>query len=101
MAGSAASKHRRPAFRPGKRGVPGWSLRFKPVLTDRDDDDWPVLAAAFRLASQIGTEDRQFFGTGVPVWTTGRALHIALHDTARINLERWLNLRTFQGVSDN
>ena len=39
-------------------------------LSRRDEDDWPVLAAAFALASPIWTEDKDFFGTGVPTWTT-------------------------------
>jgi predicted nucleic acid-binding protein len=41
-------------------------------LAGRDDDDWPVLAAALALACPIWTEDQDFFGTGAPVWTTGR-----------------------------
>src|SRR5215467_13780774 len=41
-------------------------------LAGRDDDDWPVLAAALALACPIWTEDQDFFGTGASVWTTGR-----------------------------
>lgn len=41
-------------------------------LMGRDEEDWPVLAAAFALASPIWTEDRDFFGTGIPIWTTSR-----------------------------
>lgn len=36
-------------------------------LLGRDEEDWPVLAAAFALASPIWTEDKDFFGIGVPV----------------------------------
>lgn len=38
----------------------------------RDPDDWPILACALTLECPIWTEDRDFFGTGVPVWTTDR-----------------------------
>lgn len=41
-------------------------------LHGRDENDWPVLAAALALACAIWTEDMDFFGTGVPVWTTNR-----------------------------
>jgi predicted nucleic acid-binding protein len=39
-------------------------------LQGRDEDDWPILAAAFALACPIWTEDKDFFGTGVATWTT-------------------------------
>lgn len=38
----------------------------------RDPDDWPVLAIAMLLDCPIWTEDNDFFGTGVPTWTTDR-----------------------------
>ncbi len=41
-------------------------------LRGRDEDDWPVLAAALGLACAIWTEDADFFGTGIAVWTTNR-----------------------------
>ena len=41
-------------------------------MRGRDETDWPVLAAALALACGIWTEDADFFGTGVAVWTTGR-----------------------------
>jgi predicted nucleic acid-binding protein len=37
-----------------------------------DPDDWPVLAAALALNCPIWTEDKHFFGVGVPTWTTDR-----------------------------
>ncbi|MBM3409922.1 MAG: PIN domain-containing protein [Betaproteobacteria bacterium] len=37
----------------------------------RDPYDWSVLACALQLGCPIWTEDRDFFGVGVPVWTTG------------------------------
>ena len=36
----------------------------------RDPDDWPTLAAALLLECPIWTEDRDFFGAGVPTWTS-------------------------------
>lgn len=38
----------------------------------RDPDDWPVLAIAMLLDCPIWTEDNDFFGTGVPTWTSDR-----------------------------
>ena len=38
----------------------------------RDEDDWPVLATALGLACAVWTEDSDFFGTGIAVWTTSR-----------------------------
>jgi predicted nucleic acid-binding protein len=41
-------------------------------LRGRDEEDWPVLAAALALNCAIWTEDTDFFGTGAAVWTTSR-----------------------------
>lgn len=41
-------------------------------IESRDARDWPVLAAALVLECPVWTEDRDFFGTGVPTWTTDR-----------------------------
>lgn len=41
-------------------------------IESRDPDDWPVIAAALMIACPIWTEDQDFFGTGVPTWTTDR-----------------------------
>jgi predicted nucleic acid-binding protein len=41
-------------------------------LGGRDPDDWPVLATALVLNCAIWTEDTDFFGAGVAVWTTDR-----------------------------
>ena len=38
----------------------------------RDADDWPVLACAMVIGCPVWTEDADFFGTGVPIWTTDR-----------------------------
>ena len=36
----------------------------------RDPNDWPTVAVALALDAGIWTNDRDFFGCGVPVWTT-------------------------------
>lgn len=41
-------------------------------IEQRDPDDWPILATALVLDCPIWTEDNDFFGTGVPTWTTDR-----------------------------
>jgi predicted nucleic acid-binding protein len=41
-------------------------------LRGRDEDDWPVLATALALGCGIWSEDADFFGTGIAVWTTSR-----------------------------
>jgi predicted nucleic acid-binding protein len=41
-------------------------------LAGRDEDDWPVLAAALALRCPIWTEDTDSFGCGVATWTTDR-----------------------------
>jgi len=37
----------------------------------RDPDDWPVAVVALLLGLPIWTEDQDFFGSGIPTWTTG------------------------------
>jgi predicted nucleic acid-binding protein len=47
-------------------------------IAARDADDWPVLACAMTLGCPVWTEDADFFGTGVPTWTSDRvALYLA------------------------
>lgn len=36
----------------------------------RDPDDWPIAAAALILDCPIWTEDKDFFGAGIPTWTS-------------------------------
>lgn len=38
----------------------------------RDPRDWPVVALALLLKFPIWTEDQDFFGAGIPTWTTDR-----------------------------
>lgn len=39
-------------------------------LHERAQSDWPVLAAALTFDAAIWSNDRDFFGVGVPVWST-------------------------------
>lgn len=41
----------------------------------RDLQDWPIVATALTFNSAIWTEDQDFFGSGIPTWTTDR-IHI-------------------------
>jgi predicted nucleic acid-binding protein len=41
-------------------------------IKQRDLDDWPILATAMLFNCPIWTEDRDFFGTGLPTWTSDR-----------------------------
>lgn len=38
----------------------------------RDPEDWPVVATALLLELPIWTEDQDFFGSGIAIWTTDR-----------------------------
>lgn len=35
-----------------------------------DEEDWPIVATALLLKCPVWTEDRDFFGSGIPTWTT-------------------------------
>ncbi|MGA7157725.1 MAG: PIN domain-containing protein [Acidobacteriaceae bacterium] len=39
-------------------------------MVSRDEEDWPIVAAALLLKSAVWTEDRDFFGSGISTWTT-------------------------------
>ena len=52
-------------------------------LRGRDENDWPVLATALSLACGVWTEDADFFGTGIAVWTTNR-IEIFLKEQAKL-----------------
>ena len=50
----------------------------------RDPNDWPTMALALRLGIGIWTNDHDFFGCGVPVWTTQTLLtHVRSGRAAR------------------
>ena len=53
-------------------------------LRGRDEEDWPVLAAALSLSCAIWTEDTDFFGTGVAVWTSDR-VEIFLKEQSKLD----------------
>lgn len=56
----------------------GMKLQALQRIAVRDADDWPVLACAMTLGCPVWTEDADFFGTGVPTWTSDRiALYFA------------------------
>ncbi len=44
-------------------------------MRHKDIEDWPVVATALLFNCPIWTEDKDFFGVGVPTWTTDR-IHI-------------------------
>jgi predicted nucleic acid-binding protein len=46
-------------------------------LVPNAGDDWHCLAGALALDSHIWTSDRDFFGVGVPVWSTANLRHLA------------------------
>ncbi len=46
-------------------------------MKHRDLDDWPIVATALTLDCPIWTEDKDFFGSGMPTWTTDR-IHLFL-----------------------
>jgi len=50
----------------------GYEAAARQRLRGRDEEDWPILAAALSLACGIWTEDTDFFGAGVAVWTSDR-----------------------------
>jgi len=41
-------------------------------IQSQDPDDRSILATALALDCPIWTEDQDFFGAGVPTWTTDR-----------------------------
>ncbi len=40
-------------------------------LHERGQSDWPVLAASIETASAVWSHDKDFFGSGAAVWSTG------------------------------
>lgn len=51
-------------------------------IKNRDIRDWPIVATALTLNCPIWTEDQDFFGTGVPTWTTDR-VHLFFEEHTR------------------
>ncbi|NOT40474.1 MAG: hypothetical protein HOP13_08280, partial [Alphaproteobacteria bacterium] len=46
-------------------------------LHERAQSDWPVLAAALAAGGGIWSHDRDFFGVGVPVWSSRNMAYAA------------------------
>lgn len=44
-------------------------------LHERAQPDWPTLAAAIALGADVWSNDRDFFGVGVAVWSTRNVVH--------------------------
>jgi predicted nucleic acid-binding protein len=36
----------------------------------RDPEDWPIVALALAIDAPVWTEDTDFFGSGIAIWTT-------------------------------
>jgi len=49
-------------------------------IKNRDIRDWPIVATALTLNCPIWTEDQDFFGTGIPTWTSDR-VHLFFETT--------------------
>lgn len=47
-------------------------VRVRGLFERYGREDWPVLACALTRNCPIWTEDQDFFGAGVPTWTTDR-----------------------------
>jgi predicted nucleic acid-binding protein len=58
-----------------KEWLEAFEVQARLRLKLRDEDDWPILAAALALNCPIWTEDADFFGVGVATWTTSNILH--------------------------
>ncbi|WP_310416708.1 PIN domain-containing protein [Chamaesiphon sp. OTE_8_metabat_110] len=50
----------------------GYEVEAKQRIAARDVNDWPIVAAALLLDCPIWTEDNDFFGCGVAIWTIDR-----------------------------
>lgn len=42
----------------------------KERIGERDIHDWPIVASALALNCPVWTEDRDFFGTGLSIWSS-------------------------------
>lgn len=54
-----------------------YAVEAKQRIAVRDIDDWPIVAVSLMLNCPVWTEDSDFFGTGVPTWTSDR-VHLYL-----------------------
>ena len=61
------------SVRPLEFGVyAGLRARALQRIARRDADDCPVLACAMSIDCPVWTEDADFFGTGIAIWTSDR-----------------------------
>ncbi len=80
---SEALEYLRSVIQPIHRELYGeFEAEARQRLRGRDEEDWPVLATALGLECPIWTEDADFFGAGVAVWTTSR-IEIFLRDEVK------------------
>ena len=49
-----------------------YAVEAKMRMKTRDVQDWPIVATALTLNCPVWTEDQDFFGSGLSVWTTDR-----------------------------
>jgi len=49
-----------------------FETRAKARIASRDPNDWPIVATALLLDAPIWTEDQDFFGCGIPTWTSNK-----------------------------
>ncbi len=61
----------------------GHEAEAKARLHERAISDWPVLAAAMAYDADIWSNDRDFFGVGVAVWSTKNLKFAALASSSR------------------
>jgi predicted nucleic acid-binding protein len=57
-----------------------YEAKARSRLHERGQPDWPVLAASIEIAGAVWSHDKDFFGSGAPVWSTfmlNRQLEIA------------------------
>ena len=54
-----------------------YEVEAKQRIAIRDIDDWPIVAVSLMLNCPVWTEDADFFGTGVAIWTSDR-VHLYL-----------------------
>lgn len=48
-------------------------------MISRDEEDWPIIASSLLLKCPVWTEDRDFFGSGISIWT-GETIELYLRD---------------------
>jgi len=60
------------------------TMDAKKRIGDRDLYDWPIVATALTFNSPVWTEDRDFFGSGLAVWTTDR-IHLFFESSLAID----------------